>query len=108
MIAYNQTLIEYIHIFLYKNLYSLILLLQNIQLNYITFISSKYFRTFFLKTCITFFTGILQTDNSEQVILEPKLIARNYLRSWFFLDLISSLPLDYLFLMFNQVTNYKI
>lgn len=49
-------------------------------------------------------TGILQTDNSEQVILEPKLIARNYFRSWFFLDLISSLPLDYLFLMFNQVT----
>lgn len=47
--------------------------------------------------------GILQTDNSEQVILEPKLIARNYLRSWFFLDLISSLPLDYIFLMFNQV-----
>lgn len=49
------------------------------------------------------FAGILQQDNSEQVILEPRLIARNYLRSWFFLDLISSLPLDYLFLLFNQV-----
>ncbi|XP_022173768.1 potassium/sodium hyperpolarization-activated cyclic nucleotide-gated channel 2 isoform X3 [Myzus persicae] len=57
---------------------------------------------FLVDIIVNFRTGILQTDNSEQVILEPKLIARNYLRSWFFLDLISSLPLDYLFLMFNQ------
>ncbi|XP_025420254.1 potassium/sodium hyperpolarization-activated cyclic nucleotide-gated channel 1 isoform X2 [Sipha flava] len=57
---------------------------------------------FLVDIIVNFRTGILQTDNSEQVILEPNLIARNYLRSWFFLDLISSLPLDYLFLMFNQ------
>lgn len=48
-------------------------------------------------------TGIMQQDNSEQVILEPRLIAREYIRSWFFLDLISSVPLDYIFLIFNQV-----
>ena len=45
----------------------------------------------------------MQQDNSEQVILDPKLIARHYLRTWFFLDLISSIPLDYIFLIFNQV-----
>ena len=45
----------------------------------------------------------MQQDNAEQVILDPKLIARHYLRTWFFLDLISSIPLDYIFLIFNQV-----
>ena len=45
----------------------------------------------------------MQADNSEQVILDPKMIARNYLRTWFFLDLISSVPLDYIFLIFNSI-----
>lgn len=49
-------------------------------------------------------TGIMQQDNAEQVILDPKLIARHYIRTWFFLDLISSIPLDYIFLIFNQVS----
>lgn len=49
-------------------------------------------------------TGIMQQDNAEQVILDPKLIAKNYLKTWFFLDLISSIPLDYIFLIFNQVS----
>lgn len=52
---------------------------------------------------ILFVTGIMQQDNAEQVILDPKLIAKHYLRTWFFLDLISSIPLDYIFLIFNQV-----
>lgn len=51
-------------------------------------------------------SGIMQQDNAEQVILDPKLIAKNYLRTWFFLDLISSIPLDYIFLIFNQVSAY--
>lgn len=45
----------------------------------------------------------MQQDNAEQVILDPKLIAKHYLKTWFFLDLISSIPLDYIFLIFNQV-----
>ena len=49
------------------------------------------------------YSGIMQADNSEQVILDPKLIARDYLRTWFFLDLISSIPLDYIFLIFNSL-----
>lgn len=48
------------------------------------------------------FLGIMQQDNAEQVILDPKLIAQNYLKTWFFLDLISSIPLDYIFLIFNN------
>ena len=45
--------------------------------------------------------GIMQQDNSEQVIIDPKLIAKHYIRTWFFLDLLSSIPLDYIFLIFN-------
>ena len=47
--------------------------------------------------------GIMKADNSEQVILDPKIIARSYMRTWFFLDLISSVPLDYIFLILNTI-----
>ncbi|XP_054160495.1 potassium/sodium hyperpolarization-activated cyclic nucleotide-gated channel 2-like [Oppia nitens] len=57
---------------------------------------------FLLDIAVNFRTGIMNPDLPEQVILDPKLIARTYMRSWFFLDLISSIPLDYIFLIFNQ------
>ncbi|XP_055315817.1 putative uncharacterized protein DDB_G0282133 isoform X4 [Sitodiplosis mosellana] len=57
---------------------------------------------FLIDIVVNFRTGIMQQDNAEQVILDPKLIAKNYLKTWFFLDLISSIPLDYIFLIFNQ------
>ena len=46
----------------------------------------------------------MQQDNSEQVIIDPHLIAKHYIRTWFFLDLISSIPLDYVFLVVNSLT----
>ncbi|KAA0201330.1 hypothetical protein HAZT_HAZT010649 [Hyalella azteca] len=60
---------------------------------------------FLIDIVVNFRTGIMQQDNSEQVILDPKLIARYYLKTWFFLDLISSVPLDYIFLIINQVSS---
>jgi hypothetical protein len=36
------------------------------------------------------------------VILEPKLIAAEYMKTWFFLDLLSSLPVDYIFLILDS------
>ncbi|XP_055937887.1 potassium/sodium hyperpolarization-activated cyclic nucleotide-gated channel 2-like [Argiope bruennichi] len=57
---------------------------------------------FLLDIVVNFRTGIMQQDNSEQVILDPKEIARTYIRTWFFLDLLSSIPFDYIFLIFNQ------
>ena len=47
------------------------------------------------------FSGIMQQDNSEQVIIDPVLIAKHYIRTWFFLDLLSSIPLDYIFLFMS-------
>ena len=47
----------------------------------------------------------MQQDNSEQVIIDPVLIAKHYIRTWFFLDLLSSIPLDYIFLIFSAGNN---
>lgn len=69
---------------------------------FLLYFFSPVWQHLFWFTCNT--AGIMQQDNSEQVILDPKLIARHYLRTWFFLDLISSIPLDYIFLIFNQVS----
>ncbi|KAM7285732.1 potassium/sodium hyperpolarization-activated cyclic nucleotide-gated channel 2 [Ixodes scapularis] len=57
---------------------------------------------FLLDIVVNFRTGIMHQDNSEQVILDPRMIAHHYIRTWFFLDLISSIPLDYIFLIFIQ------
>uniref|UniRef100_A0A182P4F0 Ion transport domain-containing protein n=1 Tax=Anopheles epiroticus TaxID=199890 RepID=A0A182P4F0_9DIPT len=62
---------------------------------------------FLVDIVVNFRTGIMQQDNAEQVILDPKLIAKHYLKTWFFLDLISSIPLDYIFLIFNQMQKYS-
>lgn len=48
----------------------------------------------------------MNPDLPEQVILDPKQIAHGYIRSWFFLDLISSIPLDYIFLIFQGDREY--
>uniref|UniRef100_A0A8D8SFA5 Potassium/sodium hyperpolarization-activated cyclic nucleotide-gated channel 4 n=1 Tax=Cacopsylla melanoneura TaxID=428564 RepID=A0A8D8SFA5_9HEMI len=62
---------------------------------------------FLIDIVVNFRTGIMQQDNAEQVILDPKLIAKHYLKTWFFLDLISSIPLDYIFLIFNQFQDFS-
>ena len=36
------------------------------------------------------------------MILEPRLIAVEYMKTWFFLDLLSSLPVDYIFLVLDS------
>ncbi|CAG7718991.1 unnamed protein product, partial [Allacma fusca] len=54
---------------------------------------------FLVDIAVNFRTGIMLKDNAEQVILDPVLIAKHYLKSWFALDLISSIPLDYIVLI---------
>ena len=65
--------------------------------------------------------GYKEKDSSEMVILEPNLIARKYIKSWsvisssfqngfttftftprFVLDLISTIPVDYIFLVLDS------
>ncbi|XP_064192107.1 potassium/sodium hyperpolarization-activated cyclic nucleotide-gated channel 2 [Anguilla rostrata] len=55
--------------------------------------------TFFLVDLVlNFRTGIVKEDNTE-IILDPQQIKIKYLRSWFVVDFISSIPVDYIFLI---------
>uniref|UniRef100_A0A1I8GHE7 Cyclic nucleotide-binding domain-containing protein n=1 Tax=Macrostomum lignano TaxID=282301 RepID=A0A1I8GHE7_9PLAT len=56
----------------------------------------------------TIFLGDIAVNfrtGKREIILDPKMIAQHYLKSWFFLDLISSIPMDYIFLVLNQRNN---
>lgn len=55
--------------------------------------------TFFLMDLVlNFRTGIVREDNTE-IILDPQQIKIKYLKSWFAVDFISSIPVDYIFLI---------
>uniref|UniRef100_A0A8C5QFP4 Hyperpolarization activated cyclic nucleotide gated potassium channel 4 n=1 Tax=Leptobrachium leishanense TaxID=445787 RepID=A0A8C5QFP4_9ANUR len=55
--------------------------------------------TFFLVDLVlNFRTGIVVEDNTE-IILEPQRIKIRYLKSWFLVDFVSSIPVDYIFLI---------
>ncbi|KAG8146846.1 hypothetical protein E2320_013939 [Naja naja] len=60
--------------------------------------------TFFLADLVlNFRTGIVVEDNTE-IILDPHTIKMKYLRSWFLVDFISSIPVDYIFLIVDLET----
>ncbi|XP_075764591.1 potassium/sodium hyperpolarization-activated cyclic nucleotide-gated channel 3 isoform X2 [Pelodiscus sinensis] len=60
--------------------------------------------TFFLADLVlNFRTGIVVEDNTE-IILDPRTIKRKYLKSWFLVDFISSIPVDYIFLVVDLET----
>jgi len=43
---------------------------------------------------LSFRTGLLQEGADNEVIIDPKKIRRAYIRKWFWLDMISTIPLD--------------
>eukprot|EP00066_Takifugu_rubripes_P004419 XP_003967778.1 PREDICTED: potassium/sodium hyperpolarization-activated cyclic nucleotide-gated channel 3-like [Takifugu rubripes] len=61
--------------------------------------------TFFLMDLVlNFRTGIVKEDNTE-IILDPQKIKIKYLKSWFMVDFISSIPVDYIFLIVETRIN---
>ncbi|VDM17228.1 unnamed protein product [Hydatigera taeniaeformis] len=62
---------------------------------------------FIADIAVKFRTGIITNDYADEIILDPKEIARQYVRSWFLLDLISSIPMDYIFWVLNKHENYN-
>jgi len=56
------------------------------------------------RTCFSA-AGIIADNFADEIILEPRQIAKHYLKSWFLLDLISSIPLDYIILLFSPDAN---
>ncbi|GCB71572.1 hypothetical protein scyTo_0005990 [Scyliorhinus torazame] len=58
--------------------------------------------TFFLvDLMVNFRTGIVVEDNAE-IILDPTVIKWKYLKSWFIIDFVSSIPVDYIFLIIEK------
>uniref|UniRef100_A0A8C8DCB7 Cyclic nucleotide-binding domain-containing protein n=1 Tax=Oncorhynchus tshawytscha TaxID=74940 RepID=A0A8C8DCB7_ONCTS len=53
---------------------------------------------FLIDLVLNFRTGIVKEDNTE-IILDPQTIKIKYLKSWFMVDFISSIPVDYIFLI---------
>lgn len=61
--------------------------------------------TFFLMDLVlNFRTGIVKEDNTE-IILDPQKIKIKYLKSWFMVDFVSSIPVDYIFLIVETRIN---
>ena len=44
--------------------------------------------------------GLILKERGDQVVMEPRAIAVHYLRTWFTLDLLSSMPMDYFVVIF--------
>uniref|UniRef100_A0A8C3XTZ6 Hyperpolarization activated cyclic nucleotide gated potassium and sodium channel 2 n=1 Tax=Chelydra serpentina TaxID=8475 RepID=A0A8C3XTZ6_CHESE len=58
--------------------------------------------TFFLMDLVlNFRTGIVIEDNTD-IILDPERIKKKYLRTWFVVDFVSSIPVDYIFLIVEK------
>ncbi|KAJ8005071.1 hypothetical protein DPEC_G00142850 [Dallia pectoralis] len=53
---------------------------------------------FLVDLVLNFRTGIVKEDSTE-ILLDPKAIRQRYLKSWFTVDFVSSIPVDYIFLM---------
>ncbi|KAL3866127.1 hypothetical protein ACJMK2_043457 [Sinanodonta woodiana] len=62
---------------------------------------------FFLDIIINFRTGVILNDFADEIILDPKKIAKHYIKTWFFLDLISSIPMDYIFLIWDSEADFN-
>ena len=60
---------------------------------------------FFLDVVLNFHTTYV--NPAGEVISDPKLIRRNYLRSWFFIDLMSCLPFDIFYAFQGKHFNFE-
>jgi len=65
----------------------------------VSYSAIRFVNSFFL------ISGIIADNFADEVILEPMEIAKHYLKTFFFLDLISSLPLDYILLSVSPEAN---
>ncbi|XP_061920017.1 potassium/sodium hyperpolarization-activated cyclic nucleotide-gated channel 3-like [Entelurus aequoreus] len=57
---------------------------------------------FMVDLVLNFRTGIVKEDNTE-ILLDPRAIRHKYLKTWFLVDFVSSIPVDYIFLMVDSL-----
>ncbi|XP_034017068.1 potassium/sodium hyperpolarization-activated cyclic nucleotide-gated channel 4 isoform X3 [Thalassophryne amazonica] len=60
---------------------------------------------FLMDLVFNFRTGILGEDS--HIILDPKQIRTHYLQSWFLVDFVSSIPVDYIFLIVDLEARHE-
>ncbi len=68
-------------------------------------LSASYFimASFFVDMCVTFNTGYVD-EETEKLIDDRKLIARRYIAFWFWIDIISTIPIDRIVQAYADVT----
>uniref|UniRef100_A0A8C6S572 Hyperpolarization activated cyclic nucleotide-gated potassium channel 3 n=1 Tax=Neogobius melanostomus TaxID=47308 RepID=A0A8C6S572_9GOBI len=83
----------------YWDLVMLLLMMSNLDQNTPPWITFNVLSDtlFLLDLVFNFRTGLLGEDG--HIILDPKEIRLHYLRTWFMVDFISSIPVDYIFLI---------
>ncbi|XP_012721231.2 potassium/sodium hyperpolarization-activated cyclic nucleotide-gated channel 1 [Fundulus heteroclitus] len=57
---------------------------------------------FMVDLVLNFRTGIMKEDSTE-ILLDPRAIRQKYLKTWFLVDFLSSIPVDYIFLMVDSL-----
>ncbi|KAF7257661.1 hypothetical protein EG68_05405 [Paragonimus skrjabini miyazakii] len=57
---------------------------------------------FLVDIAVNFRTGVIKNNFADEIILNPREIAQHYVKTWFLLDLLSSVPLDYIYLIFHE------
>ncbi|XP_064454926.1 potassium/sodium hyperpolarization-activated cyclic nucleotide-gated channel 1-like isoform X2 [Ornithodoros turicata] len=57
---------------------------------------------FLVDIVFNFRTGVFTDDCYQEVNMDPKFITWHYLKGWFFVDLVSSIPLDYVSLLISE------
>lgn len=60
---------------------------------------------FLMDLVLNFRTGIAGEDS--HIILDPKEIRMHYLRTWFMVDFVSSIPVDYIFLIVDLESRHE-
>lgn len=61
--------------------------------------------TFLLAIVVYLCVGIIADKFVDDIIMEPIAIAKHYLKTWFFVDLVSSIPLDYIIVALSPDTS---
>ncbi|XP_021960704.1 potassium/sodium hyperpolarization-activated cyclic nucleotide-gated channel 1 [Folsomia candida] len=61
---------------------------------------------YFLDIVVNFYTGF-PDPTSDLVILEKRTIAKNYVKFWFWIDLLSSIPYDTLYFFVSSLPNHE-
>ncbi|XP_031563696.1 potassium/sodium hyperpolarization-activated cyclic nucleotide-gated channel 2-like [Actinia tenebrosa] len=59
---------------------------------------------FLVDIFLNFRTGLVDPNNKDEVILDPAIIRITYLKGWFIIDLLSSLPFDYAYFIASSTS----